>query len=329
MKGDKTTTLALIAAAVILAIVGIKSFLDYKIAQLDRQGGEEGAKVSENGSPPALPPPVASTSPDETPLSEDPEFQASIDQMPRDVLPPIPEALLTEPPTGPDPASPGARQTELEMYRARLEKIRAEGTAPSPSATPGTPVPSLAAGSTSTSGSLPPMPAELRDSLVPAPVASPVAPRDPNLPGSAVAAIDPEATAEGGSVPPPEFPTGPNATPLVGPVGDTPGSAPSPPVQTAAEIAALEEQVRRQPALAKVVSYDPEWAILVLSSGAESNIRPEMRFAVRRGVEILGFIKVTEVESNQSIAELMSANKHSPTARKPKPGDEVIAFNLF
>jgi len=138
---------------------------------------------------------------------------------------------------------------------------------------------------------------------------------DPDTP---ILAPEPGA---GGPIPPPALPGSPGV--------DT-GLAPAEsPVQTDAEIAALAEQVKRQPAIAQVVEYDPQFAFLVINGGANRNIAPEMRLAVRRGSEILGFIKVVEVEATQSIAELMSKNKFSPTARKPQPGDDIIAFNLF
>lgn len=328
MKGDKTTTLALIAGAVILAVVGIKSFLDYKMAELESRPPSETAATEESGP------------------EDESAYQASIDQMPRSVLPPIPEALLEEPAApdaGANTPTLSSSPSEVDAYRARLEKLKAEGSgslpapasnpssptiSPAPITGPGGPIPGPGL---PTGGGLPPMPAEFQEGGTAPAVATP-AEMAPGTPRSALSAIDPSLAPNTGPVPPPEIPTGPNEMPLVGPVGDSPGAAetaPPPPVQTAAEIAALEEQVRRQPALAKVLAYDPEWAVLVLNSGAESNIKPEMRLAVRRGAEILGFIKVTEVEANQSIAELMSHNKFSPTARKPQPGDDIIAFNLF
>lgn len=309
MKGDKTTTLALIAAAVILAIVGIKSFLDYKMAELERNSGTASELAQADPG-----------SPSSSDATDDEAFQNSIDQLPRNVLPPIPQEILadnssSEPAQAEEGLAESARLTELEMYRQKLEQIRSGGSSGPDSGSP----PAVPGGSNS---SLPPMPSLPTTST-------------PSM-GSAVAATQPNPL-ETGPVPPPNFPSSPSSlgspAPIVGPLGAAGGDIGEtplpPPVQTAAEIAAIEDQVRRQPALAKVVAYDPEWAILVINSGSESNIKPEMRLAVRRGVEILGFIKVTEVEQNQSIAELMSANKNSPTARKPQPGDDIIAFNLF
>lgn len=299
MKGDKTTVIALIAAAVILAVVGIKSYLDYKVAELEKIHGP-GAKTAPAESPP-VDASVADASAEVVPSSTDDGLseEESIDRLPRSVLPPIPEALLAEPTpaAAPAPAAPNPRseaelnalRQENALFQERLNQIRSGNPAALPPGESG---------------------------------------------GSALSSVmetpgEPGLGPNGDAPLPPLF--GPGSTgPVTGPSAESPEeTAPSAPGQTAAEVADLEEQVRRQPAIAKVVDYDPEWAILVLNGGSENNIRPEMRLAVRRGVEILGFIKVTEVEPNQSIAELMSPNKFSPTARKPKPGDDIIAFNLF
>lgn len=142
--------------------------------------------------------------------------------------------------------------------------------------------------------------------------------------------LAPEPGTSSGTIPPPALPgAAPGIETGMAPAPPATGDAAAPPVQTDAEIAALAEQVKRQPAIAQVVEYDPQFAFLVINGGSNRNIAPEMRLAVRRGSEILGFIKVVEVEATQSIAELMSKNKFSPTARKPEPGDDIIAFNLF
>jgi hypothetical protein len=216
-------------------------------------------------------------------------------ETPADTPPPQPAS---------DPRADAEREAtkkEIAMYQEKLNQLRS-GSA----STPG-PAPSLAG--------------------------EPAVPRSPTNPGSAVAAMENKGNLPDlsggpitGAVPArPSTPPQSASNPGFGPQGGLPPT----PVQTEAEIAALAEQVKKQPVIAKVVDYDAEWAILVLSGGSENNIKPEMRFAVRRGGEILGFIKVTEVEPTQSVAELMSPNKHSPTARKPQRGDDVIAFNIF
>ncbi len=309
--------LALTAAAVILAVVGIKSFLDYKVAELEKIHGPKPAETAADAADPITPPPPNASTPPAPPVAPETALadagapgQNAIDQLPRSVLPPIPTELLGDgagtPPGEPEPlprpaASPDpATQSEIEalrrenaMYQERLNQLRSgQSVTPSP-----------AAGAPSIATSAAPE--------------SPAAPLD-SFPGG-----PPAFGPVTGAVPPPAIP---GTGGLPDPAGAPAAASPS---QTAAEVAAMAEQVSRQPALAKVIEYDAEWAILVLSGGSENNISVEMRLAVRRGTEILGFIKVTEVEANQSIAELMSPNKFSPTARKPQPGDDIIAFNLF
>ncbi|MCB1062601.1 MAG: hypothetical protein KDN20_06745 [Verrucomicrobiae bacterium] len=306
--------LALLAAAVILAVVGIKSFLDYKVAELEKTYGgkpaEPVAAATDATSPVTPPPPPNASTPvtaTKTTLADNSTDPASgLNDLPRSVLPPIPSELLSDPnsppPGEPEPlARPSGSQSEIEtlrretaMYQERLNQLRSGQSATNapPAALPPDGLPS--------------------ESI------------RPSGPGSAVSALNgtPAPTDFGpitGVIPPPPIPNGE-------PSND---ALPPSPVQTESEVAAIAEQISLQPAIAKVVDYDPEWAILVLNGGSENNIKVEMRLAVRRGKEILGFIKVTEVEANQSIAELMSQNKFSPTARKPKPGDDIIAFNLF
>ena len=108
-------------------------------------------------------------------------------------------------------------------------------------------------------------------------------------------------------------------------------SPPAPPKPEAVEkdVSQMAERIRREAAIAKVIEYDPDWAFLVLDGGADRGIETEMRFAVRRGGEILGWVKITEVEQDRAVAHLMSENKNSKTTRKPERGDDIIAFNLF
>jgi len=57
-------------------------------------------------------------------------------------------------------------------------------------------------------------------------------------------------------------------------------------------------------------------------------VRKDQRFAVRRGADILGWIKVDEVQENQSIAVLVT-NRDNETVQKPEVGDDLIDFELF
>jgi hypothetical protein len=314
MKRDKASFFALLAAAVILGSVGIKSYFDYRLA------------VETKSAPPA---PTQDAKPD--PASPQPDAKAeaeekiavagSINQLPRSVLPPIPDAILNPTPpstppastaksgvapvkaeapaAGPSSAEVEALRQETALFQQKLDQLRSGGGPTSAVRT--------------ADSSLPPLP--------PTPPLAPM----PATPNSALqAALNPETAilapepGTGGAIPPPGIPGPEDAT-----------ATPPSPAETEAEIAAMAEQIKRQSAIAKVTHYNAEGAFLILDGGTDRNLKPEMRLAVRRGSEILGFIKIVQVEANESVAELMSKNKHSPTARKPGPGDDVIAFNLF
>lgn len=313
MKGDKTTLLALLAAAVILGAVGIKSYFDYKLALEDR-------KTLAAAPAPEAPAPATPENPPAPVAQEETPTQEQIDALPRSVLPPIPPQLLTEttpsPPASPATPAGGAKggqpesrpgsieaetlRKETDLYEETLNRLRNGQTsgAPRPAS------PSSAVQAT--------------ESPIPGPDTSAVAAATP-LTGPA-----PTSPPERAVPVDPAF--GPAGTP---PTATDPGAAPISPQQTEAEVAALAEQIRRQPAIAQVVEYDNDFAFLIINGGTDRNIKTDMRLAVRRGSEILGFIKVVEVDPTESVAELMSQNKHSPTARKPQAGDDVIAFNLF
>ncbi len=108
-------------------------------------------------------------------------------------------------------------------------------------------------------------------------------------------------------------------------VANPPGGNPS----VEAELAQMREKVMAAPALARVTGYDKEWGILTFDAGAGQGVKKDQRFAVRRGSEILGWVKVDEVQANQSIAVLVTKNRDSDTAVKPSVGDDLINFELF
>jgi len=93
-------------------------------------------------------------------------------------------------------------------------------------------------------------------------------------------------------------------------------------------IARLKQQVVNSPALAKVLSYDKSWGILVFDAGRANGVAKDQRFAVRRGDAILGWVTVDEVEEGQSIARLVTKNRDNDTDLKPAAGDDLISLEL-
>lgn len=90
----------------------------------------------------------------------------------------------------------------------------------------------------------------------------------------------------------------------------------------------MRNQVIQAPSLARVTSFDSDWGIVTFDAGMSQNVKKDQRFAVRRGADILGWIKVDEVQQNQSIAVLVT-NRDDETVQKPAVGDDLIDFELF
>jgi len=88
-------------------------------------------------------------------------------------------------------------------------------------------------------------------------------------------------------------------------------------------------RIAQAPAIGKVINYDSEWGIVTFSAGRNNQVQAGTRFAVRRGNEIVGWVRVDEVLEDQSIAFMVTRNRESDLAKKPEPGDDLIAFELF
>ncbi len=108
-------------------------------------------------------------------------------------------------------------------------------------------------------------------------------------------------------------------------VENPPGGNP----EVEARLARMKQQVIAAPSLGKVTSYNKDWGVVTFDAGASQGVKVDQRFAVRRGSDILGWIKVDEVREDQSIAILVTKNRNSDTALKPEVGDDLIDFELF
>lgn len=138
---------------------------------------------------------------------------------------------------------------------------------------------------------------------------NPAAPAAPAVPASGQ---EPAVTAEL-----PDF--------LRNAVMNPPGGNP----EVEAQVARVRTQVMSAPSLAKVTSYDREWGIVTFDAGASQGVKKDQRFAVRRGADILGWVKVDEVQANEAIAVLVTKNADIETALKPDVGDDLIDFELY
>ena len=95
------------------------------------------------------------------------------------------------------------------------------------------------------------------------------------------------------------------------------------------KVQALRQQILNASAIGKVVAYLTEFDRVAIEGGTERNIKVDDTFAVRRGHEIMGYLKVEEVDQGSCLAKLTSKNAESETARKPQAGDDVIKWPLF
>gem|GEM_PF-445287 len=93
-------------------------------------------------------------------------------------------------------------------------------------------------------------------------------------------------------------------------------------------MARLREQVRLSPALARVTSYNNDWGLVTFNAGSSQGVALEQRYAVRRGDDILGWVRVEEVQPNAAVAVLVTKNRNADTALKPEPGDDLIKYEL-
>jgi hypothetical protein len=108
-------------------------------------------------------------------------------------------------------------------------------------------------------------------------------------------------------------------------VNNPPGGNP----EMDARLQRMRSQITAAASLGKVTSYDKDWGIVTFNAGAAQGVKKDQRFAVRRGSEVLGWVKVDQVEEDQAIAVLVTKNRESDTALKPDVGDDLIDFELF
>ncbi len=100
------------------------------------------------------------------------------------------------------------------------------------------------------------------------------------------------------------------------------------PAEVQDTISRMKRQVQVAPSLGKVMSYDNEWGIVTFDAGSTSGVLKQQRFAVRRGSDILGWVRVEEVYETESVAVLVTKNADSDISLKPQVGDDLIQFEL-
>lgn len=74
----------------------------------------------------------------------------------------------------------------------------------------------------------------------------------------------------------------------------------------------------------KVIAAEPSWGFTILNIGERQGARPDTNYMVARGGSPIGKLKVTSVEPNQSIAEMLPATFARGT--RVRPGDDVFYY---
>lgn len=98
--------------------------------------------------------------------------------------------------------------------------------------------------------------------------------------------------------------------------------------EQASELASLQkEQAEYRAALAKngeeypVLSVDPQWGFVVIGAGQGSSIDPNTVLLVTREGRSIGKLKVTSLEKNQTVADIIKDSV--PSGMSIQPGDRV------
>ena len=115
----------------------------------------------------------------------------------------------------------------------------------------------------------------------------------------------------------------PSSAPSFGKLGSAGAAA------SGSQLTTEEQRIRDAPAIARVLKYDSDWHFVVLDGGKERNIVAGTQLAVRRAHQILGLIKVDEVEDKESVAELQGKWRLDPQFPKPQRGDDVVTYPMF
>jgi hypothetical protein len=96
-----------------------------------------------------------------------------------------------------------------------------------------------------------------------------------------------------------------------------------------AELARMRERVKVAPTLASVTSVNLEFGFITFNAGMTQNVRKDQKYAIRRSGEIVGWVRVDEVQENDSVAMLESEHNEATIEVKPEVGDDLIPFDSF
>ncbi len=91
----------------------------------------------------------------------------------------------------------------------------------------------------------------------------------------------------------------------------------------------VEKKIKSTPAIGNIVSYDEGWNLVTINAGTSNGVKKDQRYSIRRGSELLGIVKISEVFPTVSNANIVTNNRAFEGALKPKAGDDIIAYDPF
>lgn len=91
----------------------------------------------------------------------------------------------------------------------------------------------------------------------------------------------------------------------------------------------MEKKIKNTPAIGKIVSFDEGWNLVTINAGTSNGVKKDQRYSIRRGSELLGIVKISEVFPSVSNANIVTNNRAFEGTLKPKAGDDIISYDPF
>ncbi len=92
-----------------------------------------------------------------------------------------------------------------------------------------------------------------------------------------------------------------------------------------------EQQTQRTKAISLsqregiIIAVNPDWAFCIINMGKTDGVSTDSRLLVKRGAQLIGKLNITQIENNQTVAEIDT--KSLKKGVSVQPGDQVIFDN--
>ena len=90
-----------------------------------------------------------------------------------------------------------------------------------------------------------------------------------------------------------------------------------------------QRSIKRAAAVASVTGFNQEWGFVMLDGGSARGLSPGERLALRRGDAVVALLEISDVEENNSVANLVKGGPGGRGNAIPQQGDKVIAWPLL